>query len=51
MKMNYEKPALQAFNGWNSMFAAGASFEPPDPGCFVPGMESSDCSETGIISS
>ncbi len=48
MKITYEKPELEVFKGWDSMFAAGGSFEPPDPGCFIPGLED-DCAETGAI--
>lgn len=48
MTIKYEKPTLSSFDGWDSMFAAGASFDPPDPGCFIPGLED-DCAETGAI--
>lgn len=47
-KLSYQKPQLLAFEGWDSMFAVGSSFNPPDPGCFLPGMED-NCAETGVI--
>ncbi|MDD4816936.1 MAG: hypothetical protein PHI85_03080 [Victivallaceae bacterium] len=47
-KISYAKPAIFDFEGWDAMFAQGGSFAPPDPGCFLPGLED-NCSESGVI--
>jgi len=47
-KFAYSKPQVLSFRGWDAMFAAGSSFDPPDPGCFVPGIED-DCPQTGVV--
>ena len=49
-KIKCRMPSLLPFEGWETLAAAyeGESFLPPDPGCFLPGLES-DCEETGAI--
>ncbi|MEA4862203.1 MAG: hypothetical protein AB7F40_12390 [Victivallaceae bacterium] len=43
-KFAYSKPQILSFRGWDAAFAAGTSFDPPDPGCFLPGIEDSGSS-------
>jgi len=47
-QMAYTKPQLAAFDGWDALFAEGGSFDPPDPGCLLPGLED-DCADTGVV--